>query len=165
MIKKPVVLYLKAYDFAVLRTLNLYEAWVLPRHNLRVSLLESKKAEFRERKILMNPILKQSLLEAATDEERHRLVKLEKMTKLHMLEHFNSTYDRHKNLYGYRRSNFPQSYHPETPVLDYAMDLDWSVKYHKQRLRLKRWVLALLMFAAWIKYKTKSVERFDHLKR
>jgi hypothetical protein len=49
----------RAYDYAVTLTLNLYEKWVLPPHSGRVSLLDSKKEEFRQRKVLLNPILKQ----------------------------------------------------------------------------------------------------------
>ena len=47
----------KIYNFAVNRTLHLYENYVLPQNNKRISLLEMKRAEFRERKLLLNPIM------------------------------------------------------------------------------------------------------------
>ena len=63
----------KIYNLAVNRTLHFYENYILPQNNKRISLLEMKRAEFRERKLLLNPIMSQSLIEAATDEEKVRL--------------------------------------------------------------------------------------------
>lgn len=46
------------YDRLVTTTVRLYESYILPKHSRRVSLLDMKRSEFRERKQLMNPILK-----------------------------------------------------------------------------------------------------------
>jgi hypothetical protein len=43
-------LYAKIQDRAVAHTLKYYELYILPQHHSRVSLLDSKKAEFRLRK-------------------------------------------------------------------------------------------------------------------
>ena len=128
-------------------------------------MLEAKKEEFRQRKILLNPILRQQLLSDSTDEERYRLDKLSKMTKFENMETFRCTFDRHKNLYGYRESNFPASYHPSESALNFAKDPDWSLKLEYPRLKLKRWIIAALVGFWLVQWKVKKVEEYDRLKR
>jgi len=114
----------------VQKTIHLYESYILPPHSKRVSLLDIKKQEFRERKKLLNPILKEQLLDSSTEEEKIRLEALAKKTSFNNLEYFDISYDRHKDLYGFKYENFPKSYHPEETPLNYAHDPDWSVKFH-----------------------------------
>jgi hypothetical protein len=46
----------KLYDLAVMRSLHVYETWILPKNAQRVGLLELKRQEFRTRKKLLNPV-------------------------------------------------------------------------------------------------------------
>ena len=87
------------------------------------------------------------------------------MTNFKNLEQFESTYDRHKDLYGYRYSDFPKSYHPSESALSYTHDQDWTVKFQKPRLKIKRMLILLALLGLWIDYKSKQVMKFDHLKR
>jgi len=68
----------------------------------------------------LNPILKQQLIEDSTEEDRFALERLSKVTKFDNMETFRCTFDRHKDLYGYRTENFPESYHPNESALNYA---------------------------------------------
>lgn len=104
-------------------------------------------------------------MDSATEEEKIRLESLAKKTAFNNLEYFDCTYDRHKDLYGFRYENFAKSYDPDETPLNYAQDPDWSVKYHNKRINLKKYFVMLVIFMIWAKYKMKQVEKFDHLKR
>ena len=72
------------------KTIHLYESYILPPHSKRVSLLDIKKQEFRERKKLLNPILREQLLDSSTEEEKIRLEALAKKTSFNNLDVLNS---------------------------------------------------------------------------
>ena len=69
------------YDRAVLKTLGLYEKWILPENDMYgfpsnrklISLREAKLREFKERKNLLHPYEGPKLLENADEEEKQRL--------------------------------------------------------------------------------------------
>jgi len=85
----------KIQDKAVDITLKYYERYILPQNPGRVSLLDSKKEEFRLRKQLLNPITCKKMLDEATPEEKFKLEKLIKTTTLNNLKNFNYSFDRH----------------------------------------------------------------------
>ena len=151
----------KIQDKAVALTLKYYERLILPQHQGRVSLLDSKKAEFRLRKQLLNPITCQKMLEEATPEEKFKLEKLIKTTSLSNLQNFTYSFDRHRDMYGYKTSNFPQSYHPKVSAINFAQDPDWSVKLLTPRFNFKRWILLLVFGYLILKYQVRRVEYFD----
>jgi hypothetical protein len=68
-----------------------------------MSLIESKRQEFKLRKQLLNPIISKNLLEQATPDERHKLERTLQVTTFDNMNNFNYTFDRHKELYGYRQ--------------------------------------------------------------
>ena len=105
------------------------------------------------------------MLEAATDEDRARLKKLEGLTNFNNLDNFAITYNRHKGLYGHKRSNFPESYSVWDSALVYVHDPAYSVKFRNRRLKLKRALLFLALIIIWVKLRVRSVEKFDHNKR
>ena len=41
---------------------------------------------------------------------------------------FKISYNRHKDQYKYRETDFPQEYHSKMVALEYAKDPDWTVK-------------------------------------
>ena len=121
----------RAYDAAVARTLNFYESWVLPcpkeggfLKQKRISLREAKLREFREKKQLLNPYEKISMLESASQEERLRLEEVSKRTNFYSIRNFKLSYNRHKDAYGYRVQNFPDSYKDRQSIMDYRNDPD-----------------------------------------
>lgn len=87
------------------------------------------------------------------------------MTNFNNMETFRTTFDRHNDLYGYKTKNFPPSYHPNEPSLNYAYDPDWSIKFHNTRLKLKRLIIAAILGYFLIQWKVKQVENYDRLKR
>lgn len=62
--------YKKMHEICIFITLRYYETYVLPEQKDRVSLLESKKQEFRLRKKLLHPYENKKIIEEATPEER-----------------------------------------------------------------------------------------------
>jgi len=56
------------------------------------------------------------------------------------MKSFSLTYDRHKDKYGFRHSNFKESYNIGESPMEWAKDPDWSVKFVPQRINLKKWM-------------------------
>jgi len=87
------------------------------------------------------------------------------MTTFKNIEQFEITHDRHKELYGYKFSNFADKHSFSDSALNYTHDPDWTRKMENSRVNLKRFFLCLTAIALWYECKKQSVMRFDHLKR
>ena len=124
---------------------------------------ELKLREFRDRKKLLNPYTKEQLLSASQNPDQ--LQALSEKVSVQTMYTFAVTYDRHKNKYGYRTSNFPSAYSPNESSLNYAMDQDWVYKLQADRINLKKWFLGVTLFFIWLNHRIKKVELFDKLKR
>lgn len=81
----------------MIKLLNYYEKYFLPVDPSRPSLLELKKQEFRLRKKLLNPIMKEQAISSHNDSE-HAL-KLSKKVDFKTMYDFTITFDRHKGRY------------------------------------------------------------------
>lgn len=111
-------------------------------------LKELKLREFRDRKKLLNPYQKEQLL--ATSSNSDELLKLAEKVSVKTMYSFNITYDRHKERYGYRTSNFPSEYHPNESSLNYANDPDWILKMGVRRISLKKWMFIFIIGGIWL---------------
>lgn len=119
----------KVYNWAVLRTLNFYETYMLPKDPKRISLLQIKQKEFQDRKKLLNPYQKNLLVQEAMGTEKSTQIKrLEKITRINTMKTFSLTYDRHEGKYPTSVGPFPDKYTPNQSILDYRNDPDWSSK-------------------------------------
>ena len=166
------------YDRAVARTLAIYENWILPdpaehgfARTTRISLREAKLREFREKKKLLHPYEREQLLDSASQEERLRLTAVDKRTNFASTKDFKVTYNRHKDAYDFRVSNFPKEYHLNASPLDFRHDPDlvgndvYDSKFKLKRVNLKMWMIAGLLTYWLIGWKVKRVENFDRMKR
>jgi hypothetical protein len=68
-------------------------------------------------------------------------------------------------LYGYKTSNFPESYSVKETGLNYSNDPDWSIKLETPRLNIKKMIFFLLLGYGILQWQIKRVEKFDNLKR
>ena len=93
---------------AVNLVLRFYEAWIIPPQ--RVSLIELKRREFRDRKLLLNPYKKEEVIVRAKDPQKMQA--LEKSTTMRSIKRFRLTYNRHEGMYPRPTNNFPESYNP-----------------------------------------------------
>ena len=77
------------------------------------------------------------------------------------MKSFPISYNRHKNKYGFKENNFPDTYQSDACVLDYARDPDWTVKFTYQRLNCKKWIL-ITGFGLWmLKRRHDNVAKHD----
>lgn len=160
----PALIKERAYDKAVSVTLKLYEKWILP-PNQKISLKELKLQEYRDRKKLLHPYQKEELLSKSTPDEIEKYTKLAQKTKFRNMNFFVITYDRHLNRYGFKTSDFPESYHPNMCSLTYMKDPDWTKKLELVKVNLKKYVLIVIICYLLLKWRVKRVELFDKRKR
>lgn len=78
---------------------------------------------------------------------------------------FNLTYDRHRGRYGFKTSDFPDSYDPHESALVYTNDPDWTVKLRLKRLNLKLYFFIGCIIYILFKRRIYYVNEFDKRKR
>lgn len=78
---------------------------------------------------------------------------------------FTITENRHKGRYGYRTSNFPDSYHPLESALNYKNDPDWTVKLAPVKFKGKRFLFILFSIYLGLRWRRNMVEEVDRQKR
>lgn len=93
------------------------------------------------------------------------VVKLASKTSVKTMYTFPVTYDRHKNRYAHRLTNFPQSYSVLESSLNYARDPDWIHKFEVVRFNFKKLFFVLFLVYLYGKYRVIKVEAFDKRKR
>ena len=83
---------------------------------------------------MLNPYQKELLLQESKKADELKV--LSKKVRVETMKTFTLTYDRHEGRYGFKNSNFPESYPYGTSIMEYNRDPDWTVKLKPQRLPL-----------------------------
>ncbi|CDW82757.1 UNKNOWN [Stylonychia lemnae] len=91
--------------------------------------------------------------------------KLAKLTSFKNIYDFTITYNRHKNKYGMRLKDFPESYGIYDSSMNYRYDPDYYYKFRPQRLRVRYLIAGFFMFIFICKARVRNVEEFDRQKR
>ncbi len=96
---------------------------------------------------MLNPYERTALLDGASQEERLRLDVVDRRTNFYSIRNFKVSYDRHKDAYGKRVTNFPTSYATSDSALEWANDPDAMTKFRQRRLNLK-----LILLGSFLTY-------------
>ena len=78
---------------------------------------------------------------------------------------FSATYDRHRDCYGPRVRNFPDSYEHETSQMEHMNDPDWTVKRKIKRVSIPKYAFLTALFLGLFSHRLTKVAKYDALKR